>query len=97
MTRANAGVGTTNDIYRPAPVIGLGARVALPLNIKTKRAAGSIDLSWNSDAGEYFAIESTTNLPNGFTVLRTNILATPPMNVVTLPATNQISHYRLRF
>jgi alpha-tubulin suppressor-like RCC1 family protein len=96
--QGQCGVGTTNDVYRPAPVIGLGARVALPLNIGPGALAGTVDLSWTSTTGEYFAIEYTTNLQNGFSgVLRTNILATPPMNVITLAATNQNCHYRLRF
>src|SRR5947208_9387255 len=56
---------TTNDLYRPSPVIGLGPRVALPLVIKPGAQVASVALSWNSATGEYFTIESTTNPLNG--------------------------------
>ncbi|MDB6015654.1 MAG: rcc [Pedosphaera sp.] len=96
--QGQCGVGTTNDVYRPAPVTGMGARVALPLNVQAGAQPGAVDLSWSSAEGEYFAIEYTTNLANGFTtVLRTNVLATPPVNVVTLGTTNGNGYYRLKF
>ena len=51
-----------------------------------------------SATGEYFTIEYTTNFPGGFTgIVQTNILATPPQNVVTVPATDGNRYYRLRF
>ncbi len=96
--QGQCGDGTTNDIYRPSPVIGLGPRVALPLSIKGSPQPASVDLCWSSATGEYFTIESTTNLLNGFTsVEQSDILATPPQNVVTVPATNGNRYYRLRF
>ena len=59
---------------------------------------GHIDLAWSSATGEYFTIEYTTNPPGGFTgIVQTNILATPPQNVVTVPATDGNRYYRLRF
>ena len=96
--QGQCGDGTTNDIYRPSPVIGLGPRVALPLSIKGGPQPASVDLCWSSATGEYFTIESTTNLLNGFTsVEQSDILATSPQNVLTLPATNGNRYYRLRF
>jgi alpha-tubulin suppressor-like RCC1 family protein len=96
--QGQCGDGTTNDLYRPSPVVGMGARVPLPLSIKRSAQAGSLDLSWSSATGEYFTIEYATNLLSGFTgILQTNILATPPANVVTVGATNGNRYYRLRF
>jgi len=51
--QGQCGVGTTNDVYRPAPVIGMGARVALPLNVQASAQPGAVDLSWSSAEGEY--------------------------------------------
>jgi len=96
--QGQCGDGTTNDVYRPSPVIGLGARVALPLSMRSSVQPGAVDLSWSSAAGEYFTIESTTNLLNGFTTVeQSDISATPPRNVVTVPAINGNRYYRLRF
>ncbi|HEX4644101.1 MAG TPA: hypothetical protein VH598_00675, partial [Verrucomicrobiae bacterium] len=96
--QGQCGDGTTNDVYRPSPVIGLGARVPLPLSLQSSVRPGHADLSWSSVTGEYFTIEYTTNLANGFTgVLQSNILATPPANLVTVPATNGPCYYRLKF
>jgi hypothetical protein len=96
--QGQCGVGSTNDVYRPAPVIGMGARVALALNIKPGAQPGLTDLSWSSEEGEYFTIEYSTNLTGGFTrVMQSNILATPPVNDVTLGATNANRYYRLKF
>src|SRR5712671_545596 len=87
--QGQCGDGTTKDIYFPSPVIGFGPRVALPLSMKGSVQPGSVDLAWSSATGEYFTIESTTNLVNGFTsVEQSDILATPPQNLVTVPATN---------
>jgi alpha-tubulin suppressor-like RCC1 family protein len=96
--QGQCGVGTTNDVYRPAPVIGMGTRVPRPLNINGSGQPGSIDLSWSSATGEYFTIEYATNLANGFSgVWQANVLATPPANVVTVGGTNGNRYYRLKF
>jgi len=51
-----------------------------------------------SATGEYFAVEYSTNLANGFTAtLQSNMLATPPTNLVILPMTDPQGYYRLRF
>jgi hypothetical protein len=55
-------------------------------------------LSWNSATDEYFSIEYTTNLAQGFTgVIQSNILATPPVPTVSVPKTNGSGYYRLKF
>jgi alpha-tubulin suppressor-like RCC1 family protein len=96
--QGQCGDGTTSDDWRPVPVVGLGARVALPLNLQTGTQPGNADLRWNTSTGEFFSIECSTNLAKGFTgVIQSNILATPPVNVVTVPTTNGPRFYRLRF
>jgi len=51
------GDGTTNDAWRPVPVVGLGARVGLPLNVAAGAQPGYANLTWSSATGEYFSIE----------------------------------------
>jgi len=95
--QGQCGDGTTNDVYRPSAVVGLGARTPLRLNLENSVQPGFADLKWSSATGEYFAIEYTTNLANGFIAGPSNILATPPNNVATVPLTNGSYFYRLRF
>lgn len=96
--QGQCGDNTTVDRWRPVQVSGLGPRVGLPLKILPSAQPGYADLSWTSATGEYFTIESSTDLLDGFTTtLQTNILATPPQNVVTVPATDLNRYYRLRF
>lgn len=96
--QGQCGDGTTNDVYRPSPVIGLGPRVPQPLRIQPGALLGSVDLMWSSSTGECFSIEYSSNLTSGFSgVIQSNILATPPSNVLTLDATNGSRYYRLRF
>ena len=96
--QGQCGDGTTNDDWVPVPVVGLGARVALPLDLRPSVQPGNVDLSWTSATGEYFTVEYTTNLAHGFSgALLSNILATPPRNTVTVPATNGSYFYRLKF
>ncbi len=95
--QGQCGVGNTNNVWQPSPVVGLGPRVGLPLNVMASRP-GYVDLSWSSATGQFFNLECSTNLAGGFsTTLLTNILATPPTNVVTLPMTNPAAIFRLRF
>jgi hypothetical protein len=75
----------------------MSARNPLPLHLGKSAQPGFADLSWSSATGEYFAIEYTTNLAKGFIGGQSNILATPPTNTVTVPATNSTYFYRLRF
>lgn len=91
------GDGTTNDDWRPTPVVGLGPRVPLPLTLASNGQPGYANLSWSSAAGEYFSVEYSTNLANGFTCLESNLLATPPVNQITVPMTNGQTFYRLKF
>ena len=95
--QGQCGDGTTNDIYRPSPVVGLGPRVPLPLKLQKSLQPGFSDLQWSSATGEYFTVDYSTNLANGFVGWQSNVLATPPENVVTVPTTNSSYFYRLRF
>jgi hypothetical protein len=94
--QGQCGDGTTNDIYRPSPVVGIGPRVPLPLKLQPS-LPGFADLQWSSATGEYFTVECSTNLASGFAGWQSNVLATPPANTVTVPATNSSYFYRLRF
>ena len=59
---------------------------------------GYVNLTWSSATGEYFSVEYSTNLAKGFAGERqSNILATPPTNLVTVPLTNGRGYYRLKF
>src|SRR5947208_8066294 len=93
--QGQCGNGTTNATLRPTPVVGMGARVPLTLKVQRSAQPGMVDLRWSSATGEFFSIESATNLTNGFaTVLQSNVLATPPMNTTTAPMTNAQRYYR---
>ena len=95
--RGQCGNGTTNSAWRPGPVVGLGARVPLPVNLAISQP-GLANLAWSSATGQYFSVESSTNLAAGFTTtLQSNILATPPTNSFSVPTTNGQIFYRLRF
>ena len=91
------GDNTTTDRWRPVRVSGLGPRVGLPLNLAPGEP-GFATLRWPSATGEYFSIEYTTNIMDGFTgMLQSNILAGPPTNTVLVPTTNDRCYYRLKF
>ena len=92
--QGQCGDGATNDDWRPTPVAGLNARVGRVL--KLLPGGGNPTLNWDTVAGEYFSIEYTTNLAAGFTqLIKTNLLATPPANSVTV--SNGPGYYRLKF
>jgi alpha-tubulin suppressor-like RCC1 family protein len=95
--QGQCGDGATNDIYRPSPVVGLGPRAPLPLRLQKSLQPGFVDLQWSSATGEYFTVEYSTNLASGFLGWQSNVLATPPANSITVPATNGSFFYRLRF
>jgi alpha-tubulin suppressor-like RCC1 family protein len=95
--QGQCGDGTTNDIYRPSPVVGMGPRVALPLTVRASAQPGSVDLSWSSAMGEYYSLESSTNPANGFSIVQSDILATPNTTRVTVPMSNGTGYYRLRY
>jgi len=70
----------------------------LPLKIQPGAQLGYADLSWTSATGEYFTIEYATDFLTGFSgIVQSNVLATPPQIVVTVPATNGNRFYRLKF
>lgn len=94
--QGQCGDGTLNDAWRPVPVIGLGARVALPLNIATAQP-GYASLAWSSSTGQYFSVEYSTNPAGGFSLWQSNLLATPPTNLISAPMTNGQGYYRLKF
>ncbi len=96
--QGQCGNGATNATWLPTPVSGLTARVGLPLNVAAAAQPGSVNLSWSSETGEYFTVQYSTNLADGFTsTLQSNILATPPSNLITVPMTNDHYYYRLKF
>jgi len=97
--QGQCGDGTTNnDCWRPVPVTGLGPSVGLPLAVAAGLQPGFANLTWSSTTGAYFSLEYSTNLASGFTtVLQSNILATPPTNLITVPMTNPQGFYRLKF
>jgi alpha-tubulin suppressor-like RCC1 family protein len=90
------GINTTNEVWTPVQVLGMGSRVALPLTGQRSAQPGSLDFNWNSGVGEYFSIECSTNLTS-WALLQGNILATPPVNTVTVPVTNNRCFYRLKY
>jgi alpha-tubulin suppressor-like RCC1 family protein len=96
--RGQCGDGSTNDDWRPVPVVGLTARVPLPLNLSPAAQPGYANLEWASTTGAYFSVDCSTNLAAGFAEeLQGNILATPPTNLFTVPMTNDHAYYRLKF
>ncbi len=96
--QGQCGDNTTNDRWRPVMVSGLGPRVDLSLNMQPSIEVGSADLSWKSSTGEYFCIEYTTNIMDGFTnIFQSNILANPPTSTVTVPMIDRQGYYRLTF
>jgi hypothetical protein len=94
--QGQCGDGTQNDAWRPVPVVGLGARVPLTLNI-ARGAPGFANLSWSCSTGQFFNLEFSTNSTGGFISWQNNVLATPPTNVVSVPLTNDEAFYRLKF
>jgi alpha-tubulin suppressor-like RCC1 family protein len=94
--QGQCGDNTTIDRWRPVQVNGLGPRVGRFLTLLPS-APGITDLRWSTATGEFFSVEYATNLAQGFSVLRSNILAIPPINTLTVPTTNPSSFYRLRF
>jgi hypothetical protein len=72
-----------------------------PPSISGRFQSGQMDyltLTWQSVTGLLYNIEGTTNLSGGFKeIIQSNILATPPTNIITVPATNGSYFYRLRF
>ncbi|HTL57014.1 MAG TPA: hypothetical protein VL361_15130 [Candidatus Limnocylindrales bacterium] len=75
----------------------MGPRVSLALNIKASQQSGYVDLSWASTVGEFFNVEYAFDPVAAFTTVVTNVEATAPMNFVTIPVTNKVGFYRLRF
>ena len=96
--QGQCGEGTTNNYcWRPVPVVGLAARVPLALNVATG-SPGFANLSWSSATGQFFNVEFSTNLISGFNrTMQSNLLATPPTNMVSVPLTNGAMFYRLKF
>jgi hypothetical protein len=64
---------TVSDLEEPPPVLQ-GPDVA---------ADGTIVIRWSSVANHHYTIHFSTNLLTGFSVLQSNLPATPPMNSYT--------------
>jgi len=58
-----------------------------PLSVFRCQLAGVVDsgwvISWSSVSNRFYDVQFTTNLLDGFSVLTTNLPATPPVNVYT--------------
>ncbi|QHI70411.1 C10 family peptidase [Tichowtungia aerotolerans] len=62
----------------------------------TSVAGGQWELTWPSVSGRVYSVEWTPSLSDqDFSVLATNIIASPPINSVTLPAAERNVFYRL--
>ena len=95
--QGQCGDNSTIDRSSPVQVSGLGPRVGLPLKIQPGAQPGYADLRWSSSTGEFFNVEYTPNLAAGFASVLTNVLATPPTNLVNVILTNGSGFYRLKF
>ena len=63
------------------------AASGLRLTVEPAGATNGVTLRWPSVAGRSYRVERATNLLAGFTVaVRTNLAATPPLNILTDPA-----------
>jgi alpha-tubulin suppressor-like RCC1 family protein len=95
--QGQCGDGSTDYVFSPSPVVGLGPRVPLLLTLQNSVQAGFADLQWSSSTGEFFTVEYSADPASGFLSLQSNIQATPPSNTVSVPTTNGSYFYRLRF
>ena len=97
--QGQCGDGTTNDAWRPTPVVGLAARVGLPLNVARRPPSPAMPIFPGPAPPATISPWNTpTNLAAGFSsVLQNNILATPPTNLFTVPMTDGQGFYRLKF
>lgn len=96
--QGQCGDNTTTDRWAPVQAAGLGPRTGLRLDLNPGSAPGQAELSWLSAPGEFFNVECTGDLAAGFrTVLITNLQATPPRNIVSVPVTNGSVFYRLQY
>ena len=80
--QGQCGDNTLVDRWRPVRVSGLGARVPRSLNLQAGAQPGQMSFSWPCSTGEFFTIQYTTNLLNGFTgTISANLQGNPPTNV----------------
>lgn len=71
----------------------------LRLAVQTPAAGNQLTLQWPSVTGHYYRLLRGTNLATGFgTLVQTNLVATPPLNIVTdtPPSAAATTFYRLQ-
>ncbi|MBP7829912.1 MAG: hypothetical protein KA248_08345 [Kiritimatiellae bacterium] len=76
------GDGVPNVDEAAAGTDPLDAMSVFEVSVFGFRVSGNV-LQWNSVTNKFYRVARSTNLVQGFGPLRTNILATPPLNVHT--------------
>ena len=67
------------------------------LNNSAPNDAGDYILQWFSATGRTYAVSRVTNLMNDFSVLQSNLVATPPQNAYTDAVGTEVSaFYRVK-
>jgi hypothetical protein len=75
---------TWGIIEAPTPAPGLSLVPQLRISSLEYSPTGSVArISWNSFAGQHYALQMATNLDSGFVTAQTGIRATPPYNRIT--------------
>ncbi len=71
---------------------------ALNMNLPSTPVGTNCLVQWDSVTAKHYRIQRATNILNGFTSLKTNILAAPPANTFTdtAPPSAQATFYRVR-
>jgi hypothetical protein len=62
-------------------------------NAQPVENSDDVIIQWESGSNQTYTIRSSTNLTSGFSVLATNIAATPPLNSYTVTAASAENHF----